>query len=331
MIARIEGVATKIEAFFSSNANVYSPAYLAGALVIASLLWVARPKSEGLFTFLFPVHAYRHASTKVDAKLLIFNMLFLGLGFLPTIALAPIFAYGLSGLFPGPVHETGLLLGAVVAVLLIAGEDFGRYLCHYAHHKSEIFWPFHAVHHSAETLTPLTYMRAHPVYYLVQQVLMAALIGGVQALAIVVLVGKIEAWVYLAGSLVSTAYFIAGAHLRHSHIWLSYGPLVEHVLISPAQHQVHHSTAPQHRDRNFGEIFALWDWAFGTLYVTRGREELNFGLSDEAGTLLAQPHTSLRLALLKPFWESGSVLCRRLSLLRLRSANEPVRPMIGND
>ena len=31
----------------------------------------------------------------------------------------------------------------------------------------------------------------------------------------------------------------AGAHLRHSHIWLSYGPHLEGMFVSPAMHQIH--------------------------------------------------------------------------------------------
>ena len=67
-----------------------------------------------------------------------------------------------------------------------------------------------------------------------------------------------------------------GATLHHSHIWLTYGRMLEHVFISPAQHQVHHSTDPQHYDRNFGTMLALWDWLFGTLYVIKGKEKITF-------------------------------------------------------
>jgi sterol desaturase/sphingolipid hydroxylase (fatty acid hydroxylase superfamily) len=75
------------------------------------------------------------------------------------------------------------------------------------------------------------------------------------------------------------AFAALGANLRHSHVWLSYGRALEHVAISPAQHQIHHSADRRHFDRNFGSALAIWDWLFGTLYVTRERERLTFGLS----------------------------------------------------
>lgn len=80
------------------------------------------------------------------------------------------------------------------------------------------------------------------------------------------------------------------AALHHSHVWLSYGPVLEHVFISPAQHQVHHSIDPRHHNRNFGNSLALWDWLFGTLYVIREREEITFGLTGEAEKALMTQH-----------------------------------------
>ena len=43
-------------------------------------------------------------------------------------------------------------------------------------------------------------------------------------------------------------------------------------------HQVHHSTAPRHLDRNLAQYFSFLDWIGGTLYVPKGHEELDFGL-----------------------------------------------------
>jgi sterol desaturase/sphingolipid hydroxylase (fatty acid hydroxylase superfamily) len=63
--------------------------------------------------------------------------------------------------------------------------------------------------------------------------------------------------------------------------WFSFGSAVEHFIISPAQHQIHHSADPRHFNRNFGSEFALWDWIFGTLYIPRRREDLILGLGAE--------------------------------------------------
>jgi len=74
--------------------------------------------------------------------------------------------------------------------------------------------------------------------------------------------------------------YLFGAVLQHSPLPISYGPLVNRLIVSPIQHQVHHSIDPRHRNKNFGLKFALWDALFGTLYVPRGTEQLKVGLPD---------------------------------------------------
>jgi creatinine amidohydrolase/Fe(II)-dependent formamide hydrolase-like protein len=54
--------------------------------------------------------------------------------------------------------------------------------------------------------------------------------------------------------------------------------VLSRIFISPAQHQIHHSDAPQHFDKNMGFTFAIWDGLFGTLYVPKEKETLTFGL-----------------------------------------------------
>ncbi len=90
---------------------------------------------------------------------------------------------------------------------------------------------------------------------------------------------------------------ITGAALRHSNIWLSYGPILSRIIISPAQHQIHHSTDEKHFNKNYGEMFALWDWMFGTLYVPKEREILHFGYEKNAKPI----HNNIVNAYVEPF------------------------------
>jgi sterol desaturase/sphingolipid hydroxylase (fatty acid hydroxylase superfamily) len=90
--------------------------------------------------------------------------------------------------------------------------------------------------------------------------------------------GRIKAWEVAGVYGLSFVWNLLGANLRHSHVWLSYGAILEHIFISPAQHQIHHSIRHHHHDTNFGSALAVWDWLGGSLYVTRGRERLTFGL-----------------------------------------------------
>ena len=41
------------------------------------------------------------------------------------------------------------------------------------------------------------------------------------------------------------------------------GPL-ERILVTPANHRVHHASNPEYLDKNFGGVFILWDRLLGT-------------------------------------------------------------------
>ena len=192
----------------------------------------------------------------------------------------------------------------MATLIMIVAMDFCKYWAHYIHHESRILWPFHALHHSAEVLTPLSANRNHPVFLLIRNLIYSFVLGGVQALAVFLLIGEIDLLTIGGANVGYFLFNILGANLRHSHVWLSYGPVLEHIFISPAQHQIHHSCDVKHHNKNYGEVFAIWDWMFGTLYVPNGEEKLTFGVADEHGQRLEQPHKTLRDALFKPFVES---------------------------
>ena len=93
--------------------------------------------------------------------------------------------------------------------------------------------------------------------------------------------GELNGMHVLGVDLLGFVFNLAGANLRHSHIWLSYGPRLEKFFISPAQHQIHHSEDPQHFDRNYGSFLAIWDRLGNSLYVPKEHELLDFGLSED--------------------------------------------------
>jgi sterol desaturase/sphingolipid hydroxylase (fatty acid hydroxylase superfamily) len=41
------------------------------------------------------------------------------------------------------------------------------------------------------------------------------------------------------------------------------GPL-KYILVTPQSHRIHHSDRPEHRDKNFANLFSIWDFIFGT-------------------------------------------------------------------
>jgi hypothetical protein len=85
--------------------------------------------------------------------------------------------------------------------------------------------------------------------------------------------------------------------------------------MSPAHHQIHHSSDPIHFNKNLGSCLAVWDWLFGTLYVPgKAREKLSFGVEPDR----QEAHT-LRGEFFLPFHRAAACLLPKTLLARLRS------------
>jgi sterol desaturase/sphingolipid hydroxylase (fatty acid hydroxylase superfamily) len=267
-----------------------------------------------VLAFLFPRAVYLHPSAILDYKLMVANRI---LG--PAAVLSSVLLGSLSVSFVALATQSGLntltgrhappgdidfFAGCALVVALTLVRDFSSYLNHALHHRWPLLWEFHKVHHSAEVMTPATVFRKHPVYNLFSDIVDALVVGPLQGLVLFSFGATPDPLLLFGGNAIFSTFHLLGSNLRHSHIWWSFGPALSRVLISPAQHQIHHSRAPQHWNRNFGEAFALWDWLFGTLYVPgRAPEPLEFGIAGAAG----QEHPTLWAAYSVPF-----VNCARL-------------------
>jgi sterol desaturase/sphingolipid hydroxylase (fatty acid hydroxylase superfamily) len=314
-----------IDGFIAAGSRVAAP-YLATALGIAFILYLVSRERTGksFWAFALPKEVYTHASNGTDVKLFFLGRLLDPIMRVAYIAAASVTAalvlQGLRGDSNPPEGDAELALGqlALLTLAMLLVSDFCTYWVHRLHHEHEALWPFHAVHHSAEVLTPLTLYRKHPVYDLFGALVHGLAAGVMHGLIMAMFFGPIGVLKIAGVNAFIVALNAAGANLRHSHIWWCFGPVLSRVFISPAQHQIHHSMAPAHHNKNYGEFFALWDWMFGTLYVPAGREQLTFGLADARGARLAQPHPDLRSALVAPFRESFAALKAR----RTRSAQD---------
>lgn len=293
----------------------YSLFYLCCSTIIAFLVWKYQGTSGSFIKWLVPKEVYRHRSNLLDIKLFFASRMFIALGFTSAVFFPTTVAYTLllnvasADFTPPPITWQR---GLIVTLIIVVTSDFCKYWAHRAHHEWGFLWPFHAVHHSADVLTPLTVQRVHPVEPMIRNLLMTVLVGIVQGLVLYAFIGQINI-ATIGGA--NALYFIfnaLGANFRHSHIWISYGPIIERILISPAQHQVHHSVAVKHHDKNYGSMFAIWDWMFGTLYIPTEREKLIFGVSDGTGKPAEQPYPTLVAALILPFRESWRALAKQM-------------------
>ena len=293
---------------------------LAAFFLLGSAAWLLARRSGradaagGLAAFLVPRHMYLSQSSLVDVKVYFANKLIEpAIGIVSSGVQLAMVVMVASAVGSG-LHTGGGTLGwpmLILATLLatLAG-DLAYYVTHRVHHEHPVLWPFHKLHHSAEFLTPLTAKRNHPVYELLFGIVNALFVAPVMGV-IFGIMGVFDTVTVLGLGVFILVFNAAGGALRHSHIWIDYGPVLSRIFISPAQHQIHHSCAVQHHDKNYGLIFAFWDWMFGTLYVPQGRETLEFGVADASGVREAQVHTSLVSAYLVPFSEAGEALRAR--------------------
>jgi sterol desaturase/sphingolipid hydroxylase (fatty acid hydroxylase superfamily) len=275
--------------FVSSQQRVFW-LYLVSSLAIAffSYLFSNRETHKSTLNFLkqtFPKSIYFHRSAINDYFYFFINRLFFVLLLSPPLLMISgmvssfIFHalknhWGVTAVSVPAHWAYSLLLSLVIVVI----TDFAIYMAHFIQHRVPFFWQFHKVHHSAEVLTPLTVYRMHPVDDILT-ITMASLMTGVfDALFRALIVSDLHPISVLGLNVFVFVYYFVGYNLRHSHVWISYGPVLSRIFISPAQHQIHHSTAPEHWDRNLGFIFSFWDGLFGTLVVPEQKLKIQFGI-----------------------------------------------------
>jgi sterol desaturase/sphingolipid hydroxylase (fatty acid hydroxylase superfamily) len=182
---------------------------------------------------------------------------------------------------PHLLSEHGL--GAMIALTITAflAADFGKFIAHYWAHRVPALWEFHKVHHAAEVLNPFTAERFHPVELIFDSLVIGVLTGAANGVFIA-LAGPGLSPVQIAGAnILWVIANLAGGPIRHLPAWCSYGPKIEGWILSPAQHQIHHSEEERHFDKNLGATLAIWDRLFGTLYVTHGVENIRYGIGPE--------------------------------------------------
>ncbi len=192
-------------------------------------------------------------------------------------------------------------------------NDFTHYWVHRAFH-SRWLWEFHKVHHSAVVMVPVTASRIHFFERLCEVIIKGFMFALYNGIIFWFCGGKVNNVTLLGIGYLSFIFNSLASNLRHSHVWFSFGPRLEHVLNSPAQHQIHHSRDPRHYSRNFGVNLSLWDWMFGTLYITTTKPEpLEFGVMPKDNERYQQLHNLL----FRPFWVTAAKLWHQLTHPRI--------------
>jgi sterol desaturase/sphingolipid hydroxylase (fatty acid hydroxylase superfamily) len=302
--------AKAVLAFLQRDSYLYWPFIVSTLAIMVAVAWfAARPEGRGWrrqFGDYFSARVWWHPSARADYRLYFANALLLPLIFgwllFSDAHVAGIMDSMLGRQGAAPQAASAGIAGKLVyTMVFFVAYDFGRFVAHCLLHDVPALWAFHKVHHSAEVLTPMTAFRAHPFDLLVMAWVPALTTG-------------LATWVFNLFSPGTVGFYtFLGLHvalwtvnlidnLRHSHVWVTYGPRIGLWIVSPAHHQLHHSCEAKHSGKrggsNRGFSLAVWDRLYGTLRMPEARAEtFRMGLGD--GT---EPEWhSVRRMYLRPF------------------------------
>lgn len=127
--------------------------------------------------------------------------------------------------------------------------DFAGYWVHRIAHKYNLFWNNHIIHHSSEEFNLACALRQSisSIVKIFAVFLIPAAALGVPANVIAV---------------VAPLHLFAQFwyHTRH----IDKMGFLEHIIVTPSHHRVHHAINPEYLDKNYSQIFIFWDKLFGT-------------------------------------------------------------------
>jgi len=140
------------------------------------------------------------------------------------------------------LRSTATWPGWLLVPLTVVAMDAANWLAHYADHRLDALWRFHALHHSQEELSVLTSFRAHPLMHTTGFIL--------ATIPVMVLMPTRPITPVLI-----TIYVCVGT-LQHANLRWTFGPLGR-LIVSPAYHRLHHAREDQ--AVNLGVVLTIWD------------------------------------------------------------------------
>jgi sterol desaturase/sphingolipid hydroxylase (fatty acid hydroxylase superfamily) len=146
-------------------------------------------------------------------------------------------------------------------ILAFISVDLFWYVYHRISHRVSLVWIAHLVHHQPEEYNMSVNFANSPLGYFVRVLIYSPM----------VFFGLDPEYILLA-QVVNGFYQV----LLHSELWPRWKG-VERYIVTPYFHQLHHSSAHAHLDKNYGGMFTIWDRIFGSYHD--GSEPSEYGLT----------------------------------------------------
>jgi alkylglycerol monooxygenase len=147
--------------------------------------------------------------------------------------------------------------------------DFYGYWTHRLAHQINFLWNKHAIHHSSEEFNLACALRQTVSSFinLFTFLLIPAAILGVPPKVIAI---TLPIHLFLQ-------FWYHTVHIKKMGF-------LEHILVTPSHHRVHHAINPEYIDKNHSQIFIIWDKIFGTFQEELDTAPPVFGITRPAQT-----------------------------------------------
>lgn len=139
--------------------------------------------------------------------------------------------------------------GWLTFVIAFISLDFAGYWVHRISHEYNIFWNNHIIHHSSEEFNLSCALR--------QSISSVVRIFGIFLLPAAILGVPQEVISVVAPLHLFSQFWY---HTRH----IDRMGFLEKIIVTPSHHRVHHAINPIYLDKNYGQVFIIWDRLFGT-------------------------------------------------------------------
>jgi sterol desaturase/sphingolipid hydroxylase (fatty acid hydroxylase superfamily) len=148
-------------------------------------------------------------------------------------------------------------------ILLLLCTDGLWYWYHRLAHEINIFWAVHVVHHQSEDFN----------YTVSARITVFQAVVRTGFWAVLPLLG-------FPAPMIVSMLLIHGLYPFFIHTKLV-GKLgiLEYIFVTPSHHRVHHASNERYLDKNYGDMFIIWDKLFGTFQQEDGKEEIVYGLT----------------------------------------------------
>lgn len=150
----------------------------------------------------------------------------------------------------------------------LALMDYTLYWWHVLLHRVPVLWRLHEPHHADRDLDASTALRFHFLEFIASIPWRCA-----QITLLGVSSRELALWQRL--TFAEVIFHHSNVRLpRRLEAWL------EHFVVTPRMHGVHHSIDRIERDSNFSSGLAVWDTLHDTAHVDRGRDDVIIGLAE---------------------------------------------------